>query len=207
MKPITIFENFQSLKKDMEEKGWVIEAFTFYYKKTNYIVLARLYQKGEFRPRFALLKTEIIREEDHNISILIPVNSHGFMTDAKTLRFFFDISYSENLGEILNQFNKHFASFIPTGINPNKSGYLKSTMISFLSISDSEDPDKKYCYTVKRNANKGGRSPFNDNKTRLLRPDLYLRFKDDPTISFCYSKHKSDEKTDEEILLNFSMRG
>jgi hypothetical protein len=190
----------------MKENGWVIEAFPFNYKKTKYIVLARLYQKSENKPKYALLKTEIIKEEDHNISILIPVNSNGFMTDAKTLREFFNIDYSENLGDILQQFNKHFANFIPTDINPQKSESLKNTMISSLSKSDSEDPNKKYCYTVKRNANKGERSPFNDNKTKLLRPELYLRFKDDSTISFCYSQNISDEKTDEEILLKFSMR-
>lgn len=206
MKPNPIFENFRFLKNDMEENGWVIEAFTFNYIMTNYIVLASLYQKGEKKPEYALLKTEIIKQEDHNISLILPVNSSGFMTDAKTLREFFDISYSQNIGEILQQFNKHFSNFIPTNINPNKSDSLKSIMVTSLSKSDSEDPNKKYCFTVKRNASKGARSPFNDNKTKLLRPDLHLRFKEDSTISFCYSKNKSDEKTDEEILLKFSVR-
>ena len=206
MKPTPIFENFRFLKNDMEENGWVIEAFTFNYKSTNYIVLARLYQPSDKKPKYALLKTEIIKEEDHNISLILPVNSGGFMTDAKTLREFFDIGYSKNLGDILQQFNKHFSKFIPTEVNPKKSESLKSTMISSLSKSDSEDPNKKYCYTVKRNPNKGVRSPFNDNKTKLLRPDLHLRFKDDSTISFCYSQNSSDEKTDEEILLKFSVR-
>ena len=96
MKLNPIFENFRFLKKDMEENGWVIEAFTFFYKKTNYIVLASIYQKGEKKPEYALLKTEIIKEEDHNISLMLPVHSNGFMTDAKTLREFFDITYSAN---------------------------------------------------------------------------------------------------------------
>lgn len=206
MKPNPIFENFRFLKNHMEENGWIIEAFTFNYIKTNYIVLASLYQKGEKKPEYALLKTEIIKEEDHNVSLILPVNSSGFMADAKTLREFFNISYSQNIGEILQQFNQHFSNFIPTRINSNKSDSLKSIMVSSLSKSDSEDPNKKYCFTVKRNANKGARSPFNDNKTKLLRPNLYLRFENDSTISFCYSKNKSDEETDEEILLKFSLR-
>lgn len=207
MKPTKlIFENFRFLKEDMEKNGWIIEAFTFNYRNTNYIVLAKLYQKSEKKLKYALLKTEIFKEEDQSVSLSLPVNSNGFITDAKTLREFFNIEFSENLGDILLQFNRHFANFIPVKINPSKSEVLKSTMILSLSKSDSEDPNKKYCYTVKRNANKGERSPFNDNKTKLLRPKLYSIFKDDSTISFCYSQNVNDERTDREILLNFSMR-
>ena len=50
------------------------------------------------------------------------------------------------------------------------------------------------------------RTQFNDNKTKILRPNLYLKFKEELAISFCYSNEKNDEKTDEEILLNFSKR-
>jgi hypothetical protein len=55
-----------------------------------------------------------------------------------------------------------------------------------LSKSDLEDPNKKYCSGVKRNPKDYSRSNFNDNKTRLLRTNLYKYFKDDKTISFCF---------------------
>jgi len=201
-----IFENLRLLKKDMEENGWIIEAFRFNYKKANYIVLVILYQEGEKKPRYALLKMEIIKEENLNRSIIFPANSTGFIADTKKLREFFNINYSQNIGEILQQFSKHFSSFIPTEINQNKSEILKTTMIMSLSKSDSEDPNKTYCYTIRRNPNNAKRTLFNDNKTKLLRPNLYLKFKEDPTISFCYSLNRSDEKADEEILSKFSTR-
>ena len=72
---MSVFENFKLLKKDMEENGWVIEAFPFNYKNNNYIVLAKLYLKDESRPKYALLKTEIIKRNDINESITYPVNS------------------------------------------------------------------------------------------------------------------------------------
>jgi len=43
------------------------------------------------------------------------------MTDAKTLREFFDIGYSQNIEEILKQLNKYFSNFIqPTLIRINQ---------------------------------------------------------------------------------------
>ncbi len=190
----------------MIEKGWVIEAFPFNYKSNDYIILTKLYQHHEKRPKYALLKTEIIKSDNINKSLTLPVNSNGFITDARTLREFFNIAYSKNLGDILKQFEVHFSGFIPTKVNPKKSENFKKLMLSSLSKSDSEDPEKIYCFTVRRNPNKEIRSLFNDNKSRLLRPNLYLKFKEEPTISFCYSKNIIDEKSDEEILLNFSKK-
>ena len=203
---VPIFENFKLLKNDMQKNGWIIEAFNFKYKNVDYVVLAKLYLKGEKKPEYALLKTEIIKADDSNHTIVIPVNSYGFMTDAKILRIFFNIQYEENLKNILGQFNFYFSGFIPTQVNPSKSETLIKEMIFSLSKSDSEDRSKIYCFNVKRNSNKVHRTPFNDNKSKLLRPSLYAKFSDEPSISFCYSKDEIDEKTDEEILLNFSKR-
>ena len=191
----------------MEENGWVIEAFPFNYKNSGYIVLAKLYLESENRPQYALLKTEIIKRSNINESITYPVNSNGFIDiDVREFRAFFNIEYSKQLGNVLQQFYTYFSRFIPTQINLNKPETLKNLMVSSLSKSDSEDPEKIYCYTVTRNGDRGTRSAFNDNKTRLLRPHLYLKFKEDSTISFCFKKDKRDEKSDEEILLNFAKR-
>lgn len=45
-------------------------------------------------------------------------------------------------------------------------------MVNSLSQSDAEDPNKIYCFSVKRICK---RSPFNNNKARLLRPKLYKK--------------------------------
>lgn len=201
---MNIFENFRILKQDMENHGWVIEAFPFIYKNRDYIVLAKLYQKDDRKPKYALLQVEILKKNDINNSLTIPVNTNGFMTDAKTLREFFDIGYSENIGDILRQFNEYFSTFIPTQVNLAKSQELKVVMTNSLSKSDSQDPSKIYCFSIKRNPDTEKRTPFNDNKSRLLRPSLYVKFKDDYTVSFCYSSKKEKEKTDGEIINNFS---
>ncbi|MHC3386823.1 DUF6037 family protein [Lacticaseibacillus paracasei] len=95
---------------------------------------------------------------------------------------------------------------MPKTVDEEPSEEQKEAMSFSLSISDSEDPKKKYCFGVKRNPKGSSRSSFNDNKTRLLRPDLYKYFKDDKTISFCYSSEIQAEKTDSEIMEVFSKK-
>lgn len=201
---MNIFENFRLLKQDMENHGWVIEAFPFVYTGQDYIVLAKLYQYADTRPQYALLQVEILRKNNINETLTVPVNTNGFMTDARTLREFFNISYSANIGDILSQFNEYFSNFIPTQVNLNKSQDLLDETIRSLSKSDSQDPKKIYCFSIRRNSDSEKRTPFNSNKSRLLRPNLYIKFKDDCTVSFCYSSKKEREKNDGEIINNFS---
>lgn len=206
MKSTPILQNLKLLKEDMESKGWVIEAFTFNYKSISYIVLVKLYIENEKRPEYALLKLEFIKANDSDHTLIVPANSNQIMISAQTLREFFNIIYSSNLRDILQQFYQYFSGFIPTQVNPNHPYNIRRLMVFSLSKSDSKDPNKIYCYTVKRNPDNEKRSPFNDNKTQLLRPTLYAKFKEERTISFCYSSDLKDEETDQEILLNFSQR-
>lgn len=201
-----VFASFKLLKEDMESLGWVIEAFLFKYKNYTYIVLAKLYQENEQKPKFALMKAEFIRQDDASINKTFTVNSSGFSATPKELREFFGIEYGTNMGDILRQFNEHFAQFIPEQVTLNKSDILKTSMVRSLSESDSEDPNKLYCFDARRNGRNGKRTKFNDNKTRLLRPTLYSLLKDDQTVSFFYSVDSHQEESDEEILTKFSQR-
>ncbi|WP_341908386.1 DUF6037 family protein [Fluviicola taffensis] len=203
---MAIFENFRLLKESMQNEGWIIDAFAFQYKTTNYIVLVKLYMENENRPKYALLKTEFLKESNFANRLIVPVNINGFMIETKILRNFFAIEYSENLGNILQQFNEYFSKFIPVEVNISKPDSLIQPMLNSLSKSDSEDPEKRYCFKVKRNPKGELRTVYNDNKTKILRTKLYETFEKEKTISFCYSKDILTEKTDEEILLNFSKR-
>lgn len=199
-----IFDNFRLLKESMQLEGWNIDTFAFRYKEVDYIVLAKLYLEKEKKPKYSLMKVEFLRENNWDECLTIPVNSNGFITDAKTLRIFFGIEYGKNLGDILNQFNIYFSRFIPQRVNPVRPINFTNAILNSLSKSDGEDPNKIYCFGVKRNPKGEFRTIFNDNKTRILRPKLYERFKTDKTISFCYSTDILNEKTDEEILRNFT---
>lgn len=205
---MAVFDKFKQLKQDMDAKGWVIEGFYFLYKDVSYIVLAKKYLADEVRQKYALLKLEIMKELNMSDSLTVPVNSNGFLLDqvgVKRFREFFNIDYADNLGDIIQQFCQHFSKFIPIEVNLKKSIQLEKIMISSLSNSDSENPNKVYCFTVKRLAI-GNRTVFNDNKTRLLRPTLYEKFKNDKKISFYYSEDEGKLKSDAEIIISFSKR-
>ncbi|PET37928.1 hypothetical protein CN520_24485 [Bacillus cereus] len=193
----------------MEKKEWCIDSFTFNYKQQDYIVLVKLYEDGEKKPRYGLLKIEFLEKENFGNNLLVHANAVQLLVDVKTLREYFNISYSKNLGNILEQFNQLLSKHIPTEVIEGKSSIEQTAMIVSLSQSDSENPNKLYCYKVKSNPKRkdnslGERSPFNDNKTRILRPELYEKLKSEKNFSFCYSKDPNDEKTNEEIINNWT---
>src|SRR5699024_7683092 len=116
-----VFENLKLLKQDMESKDWIIDSFDFRYKQQKYIVLVKLFEQDEKTPEYALLKLEFLKENDFSEKLSIYVNSVKLFTDAKTLREFFGIKYSNNLGDVLFQFSKTFSEFIPTEVIENKN--------------------------------------------------------------------------------------
>ncbi|GGG07027.1 hypothetical protein GCM10010912_59590 [Paenibacillus albidus] len=204
-----IFENLKLLKKDMEVKKWVIDSFIFSYNNEDFIVLVKLFVENEKKKeKYALVKLEFLRQSDLNSSLQVEANSNALFVDTKTLREYFKIEYNENLGDILQQFKKCFSRFIPIEVIEDKSDDQLRVIVASLSKSDSENPNKVYCYRVRRNGYKSDgtlaqRSYYNDNKSRILRPFLYQKLKDEKNISFCFSEQENEQNTDETILANW----
>ena len=200
-----MLENLKSLKEDMKNNGWTICSFIFKYKNKNYIVLVKRFIGSVKRiSEYALVKLEFMKETDLTDLLEVEANSNRLLIDAKKLREYFGIEYSNNLGDIINQFSNQLGDSIPTNIKMNISDIEKQAMVRSLSISDSEDPEKIYCTMVRRNPEGKKRSEFNSDKTKLLRGELFKWFKDDESISFCYSKESEKENNDATILKNFS---
>lgn len=200
-----MLKNLKSLKEDMKNNGWTICSFIFKYKNKNYIVLVKRFVGNVKRiSEYALVKFEFMKETDLTDLLEVEANSKGLLIDAKTLREYFDIEYSNNLGDIIDQFSNQLGDSIPTNIKMNISDIEKQAMVRSLSVSDSEGPEKIYCTMVRRNPEGKKRSEFNSDKTKLLRGELFKWFKDDESISFCYSKESEKENNDAMILKNFS---
>ena len=140
-----------------------------------------------------------MRENHFDDDLEIPANVYRLMVDPKTLRTYFKIAYSENLGDILKQFTIRLGNSIPTGVKQVVTINEKRAMVHSLSNSDAENPNRL-------DGKPGQRSIFNDNKTRLLRPELYQKLYRDNTLSFCYSDDPQDEKSDEDIITNWTKR-
>ncbi|PQQ47630.1 hypothetical protein C6A34_11935 (plasmid) [Bacillus thuringiensis] len=204
-----IFSNFKNLKNDMVDKGWCIDSFVFKYKQQEYIVLVKLYMEDEKVPKFALLKLEFLKRNNISDKLITPANAVTFLINAKTLRSYFGIPYGTNVGDAIQSFYQKFSNFIPTKVSTDKAADLKVAMITSLSECDKDDPNKIYCYSVKRNSVKsngeyGKRSPYNDNKARILRPTLYEKLKTEIHVSFNFSTDPNKHEEDGTILFNWS---
>ncbi len=200
-----MLENLKFLKEDMKNKGWTICSFIFRYKSTNYIVLVKRFVGSVKRvSEYALVKLEFMKENNLIDPLEVEANSHSLIVDAQTLREYFGIEYNDNLGNIIKQFSEQLGNSIPVNIKDNISNIEKQAMVRSLSASDSEDPEKIYCTMVRRNPKGIKRSEFNSDKTKILRNDLFKYFKDDESISFCYSTELTKENDDATILKNFS---
>lgn len=200
-----MLSNLKLLNDDMKNKGWIITSFTFRYKTVNYIVLVKRFLSEEKREnKYSLVKLEFMKENDLVDSLLVEANSKQIFVDAKIFRKYFGIAYVPNLGDIFKQFYGIFGKSIPSTIKIVNTDFEKTAMVKSLSISDSEGPTKIYCTNVRRNPEGQKRSVFNSDKTKILRPRLYEYFKDEESISFCYSNDECKNNDDATILKNFS---
>ena len=200
-----LLSNLKTLKDDMVSKDWTICSFVFQYKKIDYIVLVKRFVGTETRTdKYALVKLHFMKRDNLREDLQVEANSKGLIVNAQILREYFAIEYNDNLGSILQQFIERLGRAIPKEVPGHISDIEEKAMVYSLSRSDSEDPNKIYCNKVKRNANGGERSPFNADKTKLLRSSLFEHFRNEPNISFCYYDDPAMEKDDATILYNFS---
>ena len=209
-------QNLHLLKADMEQNGWMIDSFKFRYKKINYIVLVILFSPDEPKEKYALVQLDFLNAANFNHHLLVSANAGGIMLSAEELRRFFGIRYSENLGDILQQFTELLGFHVPEKVSASKSKIERQAIAHKITQTGCEEPDKIYCYTVKRNpviidqktgeTKQSKRTPENDRKTRMLRRTLYRRLGKDASISFCYSDDPAMSRTDEEIISNWTTR-
>lgn len=154
---------------------------------------------------FRLLLTFIDRT-DVNRTLQMKANQYKFEIDAKKFREYFGIAYTDNLGNVFKQFYSHFNDFVPQVLCQNFDDETKLAVINKLNHNDREDVNNVCCYAARRNGKPNGiqyhRTPFNRDKTKLLRKSLFDMLGNDDTISFCY--RAENPLSDIEIYENFT---
>nr|WP_041487982.1 DUF6037 family protein [Bacillus thuringiensis] len=208
---LSILTNLKDLKSDMEKKGWCIDSFLFKYKTQEFIVLVKLYLegKGPVKPQYALVQLEFFKKGNIHDKLLVPANSASLLTDASILRDYFGIDFGTSVGDAIQSFYRQLSLYIPTEVTTEKTPDQKVAIVESLSTSDKDDPNKIYCYSVQRNPEKqsggyGERSPYNDNKARILRPTLYEKLKTEIHVSFKFSADPKKHEEDGIILYNWA---
>lgn len=194
----------------------MIDSFKFLFKNVEYIVLVILFSPDEPKEQYALLQLDFLDAANFERHLLVSAYARGLMISAQKLREFFNIDYAPNLGDILQQFYRLFGTYIPKKASERKTDIEIRAIAHKVTQTGCEEPDKIYCYTVKRNPiivdvktgerKQTKRTEENDSKTRMLRRTLYERLGKDKSISFCYTDDPAMSRTDEEIISNWTAR-
>lgn len=198
-------DHLKLLKTDMEANGWTISSFIFVYKNIKYVVLVKLFI-GPIKKldQYALVQLEFMKYNDIQDNYIVEANSNGLLDDIKSIRKYFEIAYSPNMGQLMKQFAQTLNRVVPTRVPNHYDETQLECLNSSLSQSDSEDPTKIYCYGTIMNPVGKQRSPFNSDKTKLNRPVLFKELGVDPRRSFCYSNDPQKERSDAEIIANIN---
>lgn len=196
--------NIPVLLNNLRDNNWHITSFLFKYKNVKYIVLFEDLKclSSQLDNYFVLLT--FIDSSDIERVLTVRANSSHFEFQVKEFREYFGIEYTDNLGDVFHQFYTYFNRFIPLNINLHYTVLEKELIVNRLNQRDGDN--NICCYAVKRNPMVNGkqyhRSIFNEEKCRLLKPELYKYFKNDNTISFCF--RNENELSTDIILTNFA---
>lgn len=198
---MAFFNNLRDLVSDMKEHCWVIDLFEFKFNNINYFVFVRLYLDGENKPKYSLAKIIFMDREDRDRTLMLHANSSDFLSEyfnVKEFREYFRIPYVEGgVGDAIRNFKEIFGNVIPQMVR-NKSQEQKIEIANYIDSEKKRNQGIFLSHVIRLNGRY--RSGFTDNKARLLRPDVYRHFADDPTITFAFFVDQEHEHSEEEIL-------
>lgn len=204
------FEYLKFLLRDMENNGWIITSFRFKYLGISTVVVLRRYLETDRLPSpYAKMQIEFVPLNDFYYGL------KGYLDfwkvtfdDVKEFYRFWNIREYYD-GNAFENFAEALAPFIPQEAKSEYTDSIEREIVG--GRLEGNDPRAIYCYEVRRNGTKADgsrkkRSIENSNKARVLRKWLYEKFGNDNSLSFCFSQDKDKEKTDKEIVLQFSQR-
>lgn len=204
------FQNLVSLLRDMENLGWKIDSFPFYYNGVNTIVVIKRYTEEDVKPsEYAKIKVIFVLKDNSTKRLkgwadFLEVK----FGSVKEFCNFWHIQERGSYRELFIAFAEHFARFIPARKIEEKDDEVERRILG--GYAEGNDPLAIYCYDVRRNGERDGvpnkRSWENSDKARLLRPNLYSLYSSEPNLSFFFSKNPEDEKTDEAIMSQVASR-
>lgn len=197
------FENLVLLKASMREQNHMSSTFSFVYNGKKYYCIAWILDNDD---EDALFKLDIMKTHDINDNLVVKADVCGLLGSAKEIRLFFELPYSEHLGNLLRSFYYSMGKSIPVVARDPQDKLeqlvlLKSSQ-QYTSVND--DASKIYCYKIQRSG--GKRTMGNNEKARILEPKLYSHFADDWSISFYFSQNSEKHKTPEDIISVYMSR-
>ena len=206
-----VINNIGLLLNDLRNNNWHMTAFDFTYKEKNYDVLFEDNDNIEERrnPYASVLLTFIDIDDPERI-YSVEANQVKMFFKPKQFRKYFGIAYSENLGNIFEQFFNYFLTFVPDAVPEQLCERQNNTIDHTLASRGGHNPNAIYCDDARRLGERDGeqlhRSTFIANLTQRRRPDLFQHFEREDTVTFYYSPNEDDELSTIEIINRFIAR-
>ena len=198
MKKLTNYLN------QMQTQERVVTAFRIVIHNTEYIVV--VIRLDDSRHLCQLIFIDV-GDEERKLIVDVPSDASRFDVGVSDLRKFFKIGFCDNIGRLCFNFYKMFDEKVPVAIDDNYDAITKKHIIKLVNRKCGEDG--MYCFALMRNGIKNGkrgvRSSWNDEKARLLCPELYDLFGKDKHISFCFSAEPT-ARTTIDIIEEFQKR-
>lgn len=208
--------NVTQLRNSLREAGYCMTAFTFEF---NYVECFVIFEDARALGREAKYVSVILTFRDLNDAdhfVEVTANAGGIDLDSSNKREFYEffhIKYGE-FNDFWKRFNEELNAAIPPLFIEPENDKIVNVVTHQLGVRTNEpDPNAIYCYSAyrlpvdSRTGKQMHRSPFMDQKTRMLRPRLYERIhaETEPTITFRYSADDSRDLLDEDILRQFAL--
>ena len=200
-------EDLRSLRNDMRINNRHITASIFDYNGRSYVVVYEDLENIKSNAYFLLRITfrDIVDERELSCN----ANTKRMDIEISTLKNYFHIFDGARYADWISSFYQMFGKHVPLYVPKIHTREERETMIDILDIRERNN-NGIYCFGVKRNPVINGkqlkRTPFNTDKTILLRPDLFEYLGKDKNISFMYSDNPDKEKDTTQILIDFAKK-
>ena len=111
-----------------------------------------------------------------------------------------ELKYMESKKNFFNNFYETINRQTPTYINIDENNRHK---IAYELAKRDNNKGHIYCYAIVANGRNGHRSFYNSSLAKIMKLDLFEKYKDDQNISFRFSANIEDEKTTQEIINDY----
>ena len=202
-------ENLKVLRNEMTANEKAVIVFRFIYKHIDYFVAVCLLTEEDYKKKeaeFALVRLCFMKADDINVFLDCYANSKRITAGLTELRHFLGVEYQKDGKAWMEGFLEFLGKNIPIVV-PAPDGFEQTAILNTICRHENRNPNRIYRKYISRNGKENGRqkhrTEYNAQLASIRFPKLYPKFRDDKTISFAFSENIEDEKTEEEILLNF----
>ena len=194
--------NLIKLSDAMKKESICIYMYNFLYNDIRSTIIVDISKVEYIKLSFVTINNPIILQAkysknylDLDLINLLKIYKIKFPKKEES-----DLKYKESKKAFFNNFYEAVNRQTPTSVNINDNNRYQ---IAYELAKRDSNEAHIYCYAIVANGRNGHRSHYNSSLAKIMKPDLFEKYKDDQNISFRFSENKNDEKTTQEIINNY----